>query len=615
MRRVLAAAIAALAIAPTAASAYTNPVPVTIPGGDRMETFADPSVIRAPDGSYYAYATSDPLNGRDRDETGELRIRRVPFARSRDLVHWTYQGEALAAPPDWASPGSGFWAPDIRRIGGRYLLYFTVTDTADAVSGEPGCDFDPAIGVAVADSPRGPFVPTAAPVVAPRRGGPGCNFLWTFDPAVTRDADGSRVLYYGSYNGGIEARRLAADGLTADPASARRITTGDRYEGAYVVRHGRYWYLMGSSTDCCRGPLTGYSVFAGRARSPWGPFRDRLGARLDEPRVGGTPVISMNGNRWVGTGHNAVITDRAGQDWFVYHAIDRTDPYLASPNPDAIQKRRLLIDRLTWAGGWPSVRNGRWASDTPQPDPGVRAAPPSPPPPDRPQSLLVDDEFRGGPAPPWTWVRGPAATVQRGQLVFPTAAGDLFQDTNTAPVLVRPAPRGDFLVETKVRFDIPETGVFNYQQAALLVYAGDDAFVKLAHVAIGETRQTEWAKEVPQPVTPAEQRYGNSVVGPPGETTWLRIARRGDFYTAYTSADGRRWVRGGTWTNALGARPGIALSAFGGTGHTAAFDYVRVYRLDAHGRRALPARDARARPAVDRTNRPVRSREQLTAPR
>ena len=38
-------------------------------------------------------------------------------------------------------------------------------------------------------------------------------------------------------------------------------------------------------------------------------------------------MLSQNGNRWVGTGHNAVITDFAGQDWIVYHAVDRTDPY------------------------------------------------------------------------------------------------------------------------------------------------------------------------------------------------------------------------------------------------------------------------------------------------
>jgi arabinan endo-1,5-alpha-L-arabinosidase len=641
---VLALFLTLVEVAP--AAAYRNPLPVRTPTGERLETFADPSVIRASDGSYYAYATSDPLNDRDRDESGALRIRRIPFARSTDLVHWTYAGEALTAAPAWAAPVSGLWAPDIREQNGRYLLYFTVTDTADAISGEPGCTFDPAIGVAVADSPAGPFTPTATPVVAPRRGGPGCNFLWTFDPAVTTDADGSRVLYYGSYYGGIEARRLAPDGLTTDPATARRITTGDRYEGAYVVRRRGWWYLMASSTDCCRGPLTGYSVFAGRARSPFGPFVDRLGVRLDDPRVGGTPVISMNGNRWIGTGHHAVITDEAGQDWALYHAVDRTDPYFSQPNPDVIQKRPMLLDRLTWRRGWPSVRNGRWASDERQPAPVTAThGRPSPEPRpfvrDRPGRLLrgVSDEFeRGRLERRWSWVRTPAASaaVRPGWLRFPTQAGDLFEATNTASVLVRRAPRGDFMVETKFEFDLPPTGVFNFQQTGLLLYQGDDAFVKLTHVSIFETRQTEWAKEVPTPLTPKGQRYGNTVVGPPGlpgvprTTTWLRIVRRADRgsasgeqrYTAYTSIDGRRWVRGGTWTHAL-ASPQIGLVSMGGVGHTADFDYVRVYRLAGarrwfaprRGHRVRDARPPRRAPRTTRSERPVRVREQLPARR
>jgi arabinan endo-1,5-alpha-L-arabinosidase len=184
--------------------------------------------------------------------------------------------------------------------------------------------------------------------------------------------------------------------------------------------------------------------------------------------------------------------------------------------------------------------------------------------------------------------------VQGGALRFPTQAADLSEASNSASVLVRPLPPGDVLVEAKVRLDLPEAGVFNFQQAALLLYDGDDAFVKLAHVGIWETRQTEWAKEVPQPLTPAGQRYGNTVVGPPGETTWLRIARRGERYTAYTSRDGRRWVRGGTWTHAL-ANPRIGLAAMGGAGHTATFDHVRTYRLRPawRGWSGPPARDAR----------------------
>lgn len=333
-----------------------------------------------------------------------------------------------------------------------------------------------------------------------------------------------------------------------------------------------------------------------------------------------------------------MITDKAGQDWFLYHAVDRNDPYLSPPNPNSIQKRPLLLDRLTWTGGWPSVRNGQWASDTPQPAPvtATGGAPSSEPPAardDRPGRLLRgrSDEFAARRlSPRWSWVREPAASVRPrpGWLRFPTQAGDLAEDSNSASVLVRRAPRGDFMVETKLELDLPPAGLFNFRQAGLVLYQDDDRFLKLAHVAIFETRQTEWAKEVGEPLTPVGQRYGNTVIGPPGlpgatrTTTWLRVVRRVDRatgeqrYTGYSSFDGRRWVRGGTWTHAL-ERPRIGLVSMGGAGHTADFDYVRVYRVEeaagSDGRRARRLRDARPG-RIDRkpsTSGPLRLREQV----
>lgn len=52
--------------------------------------------------------------------------------------------------------GSAQWAPDVRYLGGRYVLFYTGTDTTDAVSGEPGCAADSAIGAATSASPTGP---------------------------------------------------------------------------------------------------------------------------------------------------------------------------------------------------------------------------------------------------------------------------------------------------------------------------------------------------------------------------------------------------------------------------------------------------------------------------
>ena len=345
------AGVATVTAAAAPAATYRNPV-----SSGFADTFADPAVIRAKDGWWYAYGTTDPL--REGERTPHL----IPTARSRDLVTWTHVGDVFSAAnrPAWAAEDAAFWAPDIRYLDGRYVLYYVVTQTT--VTPEPN---DNAIGVATAPTPTGPWTDSGGPVVGPRRGDSGNpgDFKWTFDPAEFTDHDGTRYLYYGSYYGGIFVTRLTADGLrpVGEPVM---VAIDNRYEGAYVVHHGRFYYLFASEANCCAGPTTGYSVFTGRSTSPLGPFRDRDGISLLDSRVGGTLVISPNGNTWVGTGHNAVVTDLAGQDWLVYHAIDRRDPYL--DEPFGINQRPMLLDRLDWVDGWPTVRAGRWASEEPQ---------------------------------------------------------------------------------------------------------------------------------------------------------------------------------------------------------------------------------------------------------
>src|SRR5690606_38982401 len=125
------------------------------------------------------------------------------------------------------------------------------------------------------------------------------------------------------------------------------------------------------------------------------------------------------------------------------------------------------------------------------------------------------------------------------------------EDSNNASVLLEIAPPHDYLVETRVKLDLPPEGCcFNFVQAGLVIYGDDNQYIKLVHVSIWETRQTEFAKEV-APATPGYPRYGNTVVGVPDEWTYLRIARRvcgqEQCYTAYTSRDGVNWTRGGTW--------------------------------------------------------------------
>src|SRR5262249_47842349 len=64
--------------------------------------FPDPTVLRAADGWYYAYATQT---------IGSQRKTNISVARSRDLVRWELLTDALPRKPAWASTTQNFWAP------------------------------------------------------------------------------------------------------------------------------------------------------------------------------------------------------------------------------------------------------------------------------------------------------------------------------------------------------------------------------------------------------------------------------------------------------------------------------------------------------------------------
>ena len=579
---------------------YANALKPKTSTGARVESCSDPSVLRGR-GRYarywYMYCTSDPLSDRDTARAGTPTFRRLPMMRSRDLVHWKYVGSALPGKPSWASASAQLWAPDVvySSTFKRYYLTYAVTDTIDRVSGQPGCTKDPAVGVATSASPTGPWR-MGSIVVRPKRLGPGCSFGSTIDPDVLGDSIGrTGVLYAGGFRGGIFAQRIALSPYSMKlTGSSRQVTIGRRYEAADVVSRGGYYYLFVSSGSCCTGPLSGYGVFAGRSASPFGPFLDREGNPLTTARVGGTPVLAPNGNRWVGGGHNTVFRDFGGQWWTVYHAIDKFKPFFA--NRPGFTKRPPMLDPVDWVDGWPTVRSGQGASiewgGAPAAQPKQRSK-------YRPTPVPVDtlgapvaaasDEFDGTALDPrWSWVRPPVDpatySVSGGTLNFATQPGGVTGRADGASVLTEAAPAGSYVVETAMRLNVPATGCCqDYVQGGLVIYGSDDRFLKLTHVSAGQTRITEFGKEVPNGGK-GYPRYGGFTVGPPADLTWLRVVKRvtggHSLFTASTSQDGVRWVRGGTWAyDELGAGERIGLVSLGGAGFVSTFEHVHVWSL------------------------------------
>ncbi|HUO60311.1 MAG TPA: family 43 glycosylhydrolase [Candidatus Acidoferrales bacterium] len=560
---------------PLAAGMYQNPINIAVSGGKQMESCPDPSILRSQtpgDNAWYIYCTEEMF-------TDHAPLHLMAMARSEDLVHWNYVGDVFKQlPPGVASDGL-LWAPDIEYFNGQYFLYYVASNTPRGGT---------AIFVATSTSPAGPWTPQPDPVVEPEPADCcGGQPRWTIDPAIVEE-NGTRYMIYGSFYGGISARELSPDGLHTSRASEVAIAPPYRYEAAYVVKHDGYFYLMLSAGDCCSGDLSGYGVFALRSQRALGPYTDRDGHMLLEPRVGGTPVLLQNGNRWVGPGHNATFTDANGQDWMIYHAIDVNKPTFAG----SWTRRPVMMDRIDWVDGWPTVRGGAGPSDGPEPAPAATSksslsntvATTSPG--DRAGAAIpnASDDFSSPRlSSQWKWIRNISPTswqVGNGGLRFDTQAGDIYQGQHDAALLTEAAPSGNYIVETRLSMNVPLYGEHNYAQGGVMIYKDDGNYVKLVVDSIGPTRQIEFAKQTTASGSP---KYGKTYLGAPSDSTWLRIVRRvvngQELYTAYSSQDGQNWTRGGTWKHSLGGNTRIALVSMAGAGFSSQFSYVHVSTL------------------------------------
>lgn len=348
----LLAALAALACAgstpPTSVLkkplvGYVNPV--------LDQDFPDPSILRTSAGVYYAYATQTVQAG--------TRIN-IQAARSSDLVTWTPLGDVLPTKPSWASTTWNFWAPHVVWTEqSTYMMYFAAQHDSTAKYGM-------CLGIATSASPDGPFTDIGAPLVC---GTSGNDFSHIDAMAFDDSASGKKYLYWGSSFQPIVAKELTADRRSFVSPSAAPDTilrpSSDPYEslieGPWVIKRGGWYYLFYSGNDCCNPTNPHYAVLVARATSPLGPF-----TKLGDANGTHVSVILQANGSWLAPGHNAIIADQKGTDWIVYHAIDPAQMYI--PGTSRNVRRPMLIDKLVYTNGWPSVESDAPSrSDKPKP--------------------------------------------------------------------------------------------------------------------------------------------------------------------------------------------------------------------------------------------------------
>lgn len=313
---------------------------------------ADPCVLRKPtgevveyDGRYWLYYTSEKAG-----------VRGYVARSTRDFVTWRDEGLVFNAAGTWAR--DAFWAPEGYEIDGKFYLFFSAQNADYPWTQAEKFN----IGVAVADSPKGPFkLIKDEPIFDP-----GYPII---DANLFIDDDGTPYLTFSRccYQHAVESEladkvrrekkfdeieeswaygvQLKPDftGVVGEPTllvrppvnlndpqtewESRSVTAGEvnrRWtEGTALFKLGDTYYIA-YSANFFGGDW--YAVGYATSKKPLGPYT----------KASNNPILEKNASNGVrGVGHgNIFFSPDRSEMYYVYHA--RTEG----------EKRRLFIDKM-----------------------------------------------------------------------------------------------------------------------------------------------------------------------------------------------------------------------------------------------------------------------------
>lgn len=297
---------------------------INIPNNPVLQGFhADPEILYSHQTKkYYIYSTTDGQPG-----WGGWYF--TVFS-SDNLKDWKDEGVMLDLKSDevaWANGNA--WAPCIEEklVDGKYKYFFYF-------SGNPVAGGGKQIGVAIADSPTGPFKDLGRPIVTESPVGHGQQI----DVDVFTDpVSGKSYLYWGNgYMAGAELNddmvSIKENTLTVLTPKGGSLKDYAFREAAYVFyRNGLYYFMW--SVDDTGSP--NYHVAYGTSKSPLGPIK-----------VAKKPVVLIldPAKEIYGPAHNAVLQIPGTDEWYiVYHRINKN--FIDREKGPGVH-REVCIDRM-----------------------------------------------------------------------------------------------------------------------------------------------------------------------------------------------------------------------------------------------------------------------------
>lgn len=317
---------------------------------------ADPSVIYISEGEekgwFYLYGTSD-----------EIKTCGYQGWRSKDLNNWECVGVVMLPSADsWAQ--KSYWAPEVvyyktpeEKAGGKPGKYYMFYSAENAVKTAERGESWKGLGIAVSDSPNGPFKEWTGVNADGRVVGTsdepidftcseaqgkisavlqdGWDDLYVIDANPFIDDNGDIYLYflahYWTEHGAFDSSRIVGmkmkDIVTPDYSTAAYLTTYGKSsvsaeasdvafdfenvnEAPFMIKHNDRYYL-GYSTS--RWFNRNYSVCLAVSDSPLSGFE----------KLGKNPILEIDTLLWdfmAGTGHHCMV-EAEDELFIVYHAL------------------------------------------------------------------------------------------------------------------------------------------------------------------------------------------------------------------------------------------------------------------------------------------------------
>jgi beta-xylosidase len=208
---------------------------------------------------------------------------------SCDMVNWQDHGVPVKV-KDFAWSKGRAWASDVVKRHGKYWFYSTVEHAT-----VPGF----AVGVAVSDSPTGPFVDARGSALITNDMTTQTDIAWDdIDPTVFVDDDGQAWLYWG--NTVLKAVKLKAN-MTELDGPIQVVKAEHFTEAAYLhKRKGTYYLSYSQHFPEETAYMTGPSPLG-----PWTPRGVIMAKNLKTPTIH-QAIFDFNGKSYIAY-HNAEL--------------------------------------------------------------------------------------------------------------------------------------------------------------------------------------------------------------------------------------------------------------------------------------------------------------------